>query len=367
MRFPPRRPLFASTKQKEKIKRIMVIINIINKRRFLSKNVQKKLFKTAGNKNALKVRLVERFERHINEIKSRQFVHPIYRSFCKRRFCLNRLRIVSKTKKKRIFALALRIKRRAINLKTISRVPPFFCKKCGLASNYLHILSNHICLKKMAATFSEHTDIQKLIFLGAHSRVKDASAVLERIPNPQCVKLNSFSSSIHFELINNLHNPNTLMSIAHKTFEKLVMPQYRTIIKPQDDVLEYDLNFNECNNEIQCNETNFSNNFVKSNEEMCYSEDGVGYLCSVCNRLFVNYFLYDEHFERSKKCLNQALPDPIEIEIGRHNAFPRSGQIFPIVENESEDSFIKYSCTKCFNDFKSSVELHRHIFKCALI
>lgn len=93
------------------------------------------------------------------------------------------------------------------------------------------------------------------------------------------------------------------------------MPQYRTIIKPQDDVLEYDLNFNECNNEIQCNETNFSNNFVKSNEEMCYSEDGVGYLCSVCNRLFVNYFLYDEHFERSKKCLNQALPDPIEIEV----------------------------------------------------
>lgn len=82
-----------------------------------------------------------------------------------RRFRPNRFVINYKTEKKRSFALALKIKRRALNYKLISRVPPFFCKKCGLASNYLHILMNHICLKKMAKTFTEQTDSNFLLNL----------------------------------------------------------------------------------------------------------------------------------------------------------------------------------------------------------
>lgn len=69
----------------------------------------------------------------------------------------------------------------------------------------IHIFIKYIFTKKKFYL------VQKLIRLGARSRVKDASAVLERIPNPQWVKLYRFPSSVHFELTDNLHNPDTLM------------------------------------------------------------------------------------------------------------------------------------------------------------
>lgn len=63
----------------------MVNTNIINKRCLSTKSGRnlKQLFGNSS-KDVRKLRLVERFERHIRRPKSRQFVHPIYQSFCKR-------------------------------------------------------------------------------------------------------------------------------------------------------------------------------------------------------------------------------------------------------------------------------------------
>lgn len=101
----------------------------------------------------------------------------------------------------------------------------------------------------------------------------------------------------------------------------------------QQDMLDFDVNYestelnsseiNEIDIEIEddpscsttkkvVNETNF---YEPNTAEKCYSEDGVGYLCSVCTRLFATYYTYDEHFEQNEDCLNQTLPDPIEIEV----------------------------------------------------
>lgn len=59
----------------------------------------------------------------------------------------------------------------------------------------------------------------------------------------------------------------------------------------------------------------FENNFDDLNNDFCYSETGVGYFCTICDRLFANYLTYDEHFEQSDKCMNCPLPNPIEIEV----------------------------------------------------
>jgi hypothetical protein len=40
--------------------------------------------------------------------------------------------------------------------------------------------------------------------------VKDAFAVLERIPNPQSVKIHRLPSSLHYNLVDRLKNPKTL-------------------------------------------------------------------------------------------------------------------------------------------------------------
>lgn len=57
------------------------------------------------------------------------------------------------------------LKRKALNLNgaPLARVPPFYCRKCGLSSRYLRILTSHICSKKMA-TFSEYTDCKPILW-----------------------------------------------------------------------------------------------------------------------------------------------------------------------------------------------------------
>ncbi|MCP9262145.1 hypothetical protein DINM_005437 [Dirofilaria immitis] len=92
-----------------------------------------------------------------------------------------------------VFWLNIRIFR-ILRLKDSERseiAAPFLCKRCGFATVVLKRIEEHVCIKKNNSISDLERDI-KVAQMGVRSRCKDAMAVLERIPNPQSIRLPKF-------------------------------------------------------------------------------------------------------------------------------------------------------------------------------
>uniref|UniRef100_A0A915D5Z9 CYRIA/CYRIB Rac1 binding domain-containing protein n=1 Tax=Ditylenchus dipsaci TaxID=166011 RepID=A0A915D5Z9_9BILA len=207
--------------------------------------------------------------------------------------------------------LAVRIKQRLLNYSPLARVPPFYCQKCGLASNKMMVLTNHVCSKKLVA-FSEYTNLEKLVRLGFRSKVKDAFAVLERIPNPQSVKIHRLPSSLHFHVLDKLKSPPTLIELASKAFDSAHL-HFETVVPV-------------CLLSSSAPQTSQNGQLAK---QEAYSEDTAGYFCQVCCKLFCRFLDYDQHLEENEDCAK--LADPLEIEVATTKPYSRLGHL---IENK---------------------------------
>ncbi|VDK67046.1 unnamed protein product [Litomosoides sigmodontis] len=112
------------------------------------------------------------------------YVHPAFRRFLLRRKVRQCLR-------KRNISLAKKIRNRSLRYSVLPRVAPFLCSKCGFATVVLKKIEEHVCMKKSSSVIDLERDM-KVAQMGLRSRCKDAMAILERIPNPQSIRLPRF-------------------------------------------------------------------------------------------------------------------------------------------------------------------------------
>ncbi|KAI1709872.1 hypothetical protein Ddc_13698 [Ditylenchus destructor] len=265
-------------------------------------------------------------------------------------------RILKQKSQRTIRSLAQRIERKVVRYAPLPRVPPFYCQKCGLSSKHLDVLVSHVCSKKMVG-FSEHTNLSKLVQLGFRSKVKDAYAVLERIPNPQSVKVSKLKSVTHINLVDKFRNPPTLSEIAFKAVENAHL-QFNTIVSVTSPTPP--------NPKIQ------EEPQQSTEEKLAKVETDEGFVCQTCSRLFGRFFDYDQHLEDSEECGKSA--DPIEVQVSPKKLYPKAGKVIPSSDQKESASNAddttsvgKWECTKCGkNDFAQIEELHEHIFECAL-
>uniref|UniRef100_A0A915PSN7 Uncharacterized protein n=1 Tax=Setaria digitata TaxID=48799 RepID=A0A915PSN7_9BILA len=92
---------------------------------------------------------------------------------------------------KKNISLAKKICNRSLRYAVLPRAAPFLCTKCGFATIMLKRIEEHVCMKKNSSVNDLERDI-KVAQMGVRSRCKDAMGVLERLPNPQSIRLPKF-------------------------------------------------------------------------------------------------------------------------------------------------------------------------------
>uniref|UniRef100_A0A0R3S1P6 C2H2-type domain-containing protein n=1 Tax=Elaeophora elaphi TaxID=1147741 RepID=A0A0R3S1P6_9BILA len=113
-----------------------------------------------------------------------RYVHPAFRRFLSRRKIRRCLR-------KKNINLARKIRNRSLHYNVLPRAAPFLCSKCGYATIVLKKIEEHVCMKRNSSVIDLERDM-KVAQMGMRSRCKDAMAILERIPNPQSIRLPKF-------------------------------------------------------------------------------------------------------------------------------------------------------------------------------
>ncbi|EJD76482.1 hypothetical protein, variant [Loa loa] len=113
-----------------------------------------------------------------------RYVHPAFRRFLTRRELRQCLR-------KKNIGLAKKIRNRSLRYNVLPRAAPFLCSRCGFATAALKRIEEHVCMKKNSSVNDLERDM-KVAQMAVRSRCKDAMAVLERIPNPQSIRLPKF-------------------------------------------------------------------------------------------------------------------------------------------------------------------------------
>uniref|UniRef100_A0A1I7VKY1 Uncharacterized protein n=1 Tax=Loa loa TaxID=7209 RepID=A0A1I7VKY1_LOALO len=93
--------------------------------------------------------------------------------------------------RKKNIGLAKKIRNRSLRYNVLPRAAPFLCSRCGFATAALKRIEEHVCMKKNSSVNDLERDM-KVAQMAVRSRCKDAMAVLERIPNPQSIRLPKF-------------------------------------------------------------------------------------------------------------------------------------------------------------------------------
>jgi len=312
---------------------------------------------TVTRKRRRKMHTIEKLSSLMKLEHVRNFIHPAFKRLAIRHDCKRSLFSSQKKSDKKnpsICLMASKIQRKTLKYVPFPRVPPFYCPKCGLSSRKMVKLVKHICSRRQP----EYPNVEKIVQLGFRSRIRDSLAVMERIPNPQSIKIPiidcSFVNNLNDE---NCHNPPTLASITYKIVSSLHL-HYDTIVE-NDRVYKHQ----KFDRPIVLND-NESNKFVRS-------ENGNGFYCIACEHLFARFMDYDDHLEGNEKCTK--VIDPVEIEVSTNSYYPKSGLCVrkqkSIKElNDEIHEIGEMTCSKCGrHEFSDRSLFYEHIFACALV
>ncbi|VDO48063.1 unnamed protein product [Onchocerca flexuosa] len=118
--------------------------------------------------------------------------------------------------------LARKIRNRSLRYNVLPRTAPFLCSKCGFSTVLLKRIEEHVCMKRNGSTNDFERDI-KVVQMGMRSRFKDAMAVLERIPNPQSIRLPKFRI-LENEPSKEMYGMISVSILPHHSLSKIVKP-----------------------------------------------------------------------------------------------------------------------------------------------
>ncbi|KAI3409888.1 hypothetical protein GPALN_006262 [Globodera pallida] len=289
------------------------------------------------------------------------------------------------TAKRRV---ALQLLRRCLqSAPLLSRLPPFQCPKCSLLSRRPGVMLNHICAKKPA----EFKNVTQIVELGFRSRVRDALAALERIPNPQAMQFTKFcrpftEAAEHVTV----HQPPRLSDIVLKFVQRWNTVQIVQTTQPVPS-----------SHQMPCHSMTSSttDGMANSSSSSSSSASSTGFFCAVCGRLFARYADWDAHLLDEEEgrpgddggtdgiCpYSGQQPTPIEANCyffmtscPPNELFPRNG--LPIISRSSATAEFtnesahqnhsqrqqRWRCSTCaLQHFATRAEFHAHLLKCAL-
>lgn len=155
--------------------------------------------------------------------------------------------------------------------------------------------------------------------MGHRSRVKDALAVMEKIPNPQSVKLTHFKCVNYFNIIEKFKQPKTLKLV----FSLTLLFFYREIAMKfvENTHLRYDtLITNSYNNNSPKDEPEYESSFSGTSTKSAW-------FCTNCDYIFMKFSDYDFHLIQATQCAEIADPLEIQVYIKRIKIFTKTLKI----------------------------------------
>lgn len=265
-----------------------------------------------------------------------RYVHPAFRRFLVRRKFGRRLW------KKRI-SLAARIRNRWLRNSVLPRVAPFHCSKCGFASANLKKMEDHACLKRNSSVNDLERDM-KVAQMGFRSKCKDAMAVLERIPNPQSVRLPKFGI-LNGELLAKRRRIAPLSTLAYNSLKKFDMTL-------------------PCSSNLLYEEVPQAPAMYLSTDQSG-NNARVALHCVSCEKLFHSNQSYDKHLE-TNSC-SPGPEGPILIQVDADSTVPVEYKLGRRVSKCFIRNRLDLQCTACHvksNKFETVGKFHRHIMYC---
>uniref|UniRef100_A0A8L7SKX4 Bm10436 n=3 Tax=Brugia malayi TaxID=6279 RepID=A0A8L7SKX4_BRUMA len=259
-----------------------------------------------------------------------RYVHPAFRRFLTRRKSWRFLR-------RKNISLVKKIRNRSLHYNVLPRAAPFLCSKCGFATFALKRIEEHVCIKKNSSVNDLERDI-KVAQMGVRSRCKDAMAVLERIPNPQSIRLPKFrileteSSKEMYEMIP--------LSSSHDLLTKVMST---TGCCSSNDETQKRSGDNLSNKQ-----------FIKANLQCAESE-----MTFHCNYICNEYLKRDNSATDSPKWTSAQASMDCTISVEH-----KTNQISKCYVEQ----ILNLHCTACeieFNKFETLGDFHEHIMKCA--
>uniref|UniRef100_A0AAF5Q408 C2H2-type domain-containing protein n=1 Tax=Wuchereria bancrofti TaxID=6293 RepID=A0AAF5Q408_WUCBA len=259
-----------------------------------------------------------------------RYVHPAFRRFLIRRKSWRFLR-------RKNISLAKKIRNRSLHYNVLPRAAPFLCSKCGFATVALKRIEEHVCIKKNSSVNDLERDI-KVAQMGVRSRCKDAMAVLERIPNPQSIRLPRFrileteSSKEMYEMIP--------LSSSHDPLIKVVSTT--GCCSNNDEVGK------------RSGDNLFNKQLIKANLQCAESEMAFHRNC-ICNE----YLKRDSSATDSPKRLSAEASMNCTISAEHKTNYP--------VSKCYVKQILNLHCTACeieSNKFETLGDFHEHIMKC---
>uniref|UniRef100_A0A914HBU0 CYRIA/CYRIB Rac1 binding domain-containing protein n=1 Tax=Globodera rostochiensis TaxID=31243 RepID=A0A914HBU0_GLORO len=283
------------------------------------------------------------------------------------------------TAKRRV---ALQLLRRCLqSVPLLPRLPPFQCPKCSLLSRRPGVMLNHICAKKLV----EFKNVTQIVELGFRSRVRDALAALERIPNPQAMQFTKFcrpftEAADHVTV----HQPSKLSDIVLKFVQRWNTVQIVQTTQPVPPSHQL-----PCHSMTSPTTEPTTSGMVNNNSSSSCSASSTGFFCAVCGRLFGRYADWDAHLLDEEE--EEGVPgdagggtdgicpyngqQPTPIECPPNELFPRNG--LPIVSRSATAEFNdesanqnhsqrqqQWHCSTCaLQHFATRAEFHAHLLK----
>ncbi|PAV88076.1 hypothetical protein WR25_09093 [Diploscapter pachys] len=303
---------------------------------------------TSNNRsNRAKSWKIARIQKVKNPEKRKKLIanlHPVYRPLAlgfRKRWIVKR-------------SVATRIRNRTLYYFPLPRVFPWHCEVCTLSSRFYDFIENHPCPKKNASRhIQDFANEKRIAHLGFRSKAKDALAVMERVPNPQAIRL-SFASPLDRPKSTPIEN----------------VPQL-SITTPLSDRLRIALNSKP--------KAVIVNNFAATNEEyeqvasesvnLLSKDNGNGHICMECRKIFGSYADFDKHLTETE-CGGKEEPQSIPVET-RHSGTIPSSCIYGVRKQKAENKDLAENakelrfCTLCFKDgFATEHEFHEHLFNC---
>lgn len=270
-----------------------------------------------------------------------QYMHPAFRQLILRRNVRRRFG-------RRNISMAAKIRNRWLRYNILPRVSPFFCTNCGSASVSLKKIKDHLDAKSCKKKITSATDLEretKVAQMGVRSRCKDAMAVLERIPNPQSIRLPKFRV-LECEPSFIRHQVPPLSMLAYDSLKKWdrEMP---------------------CSSSLLYEEVpNCSLNDSPSSKN-CNSTVPVVLQCKSCHILFHTNHSYDEHLLRGD--CSSGPDQPILVEVDSDSAVPVDYKLGRRISKCYLENRVGLWCTACeakSDAFETIGKFHEHIMNC---
>ncbi|KAL3994859.1 hypothetical protein ACH3XW_23455 [Acanthocheilonema viteae] len=260
-----------------------------------------------------------------------RYVHPAFRRFFSRRKIRRCLR-------KKNISLAKKIRNRSLRYNVLPRAAPFLCSKCGFATVALKKIEEHVCMKKNSSVIDLERDM-KMAQMGMRGRCKDAMAILERIPNPQLVRLPKFRilesepSVEMFEMISSsISSPDSL--------PKVMSP------------------IACCSNDEEVQKRPGDNSFKKQDMK-------VNLQCAESKMALDDSCIYDEYLKRESSPTDSHRP--VSAEASVDCTIPVEHKVNHRISKYHAKETFSLRCTACgmeSDKFETMGDFHKHIMKC---